>query len=101
MRAYMKPRRRPSRTTWGRMPMRRDQSITQRRERAVGRPRPSRRPTARTSRPCPTLFSARPLLLGGGRRSDGQLLDDLVVAPLLGIVTHDLQHEIEGLLAIA
>src|SRR2546428_12004484 len=40
------------------------------------------------------------LFLGGGS-GDRQLLDDLVVAPLSGVVAGDLQDEVERLLAVA
>src|SRR3989441_13266681 len=39
-------------------------------------------------------------LSGRGRGGDGQLLDDLVVAPLSGVFVGDLQHEVERLLPV-
>src|SRR5262245_5013519 len=104
MRAYMKPRMRPSRTTWGKMPMSRSKSIgwgPSGREGpegpyAAAPPVDDQVEMATTSSP-PGWRWLRLLPRGGG---DGQLLDDLVVAPLLGIFVRDLKNEILGLLAV-
>src|SRR2546427_11278598 len=48
--------------------------------------------------PAADVSPARLLLFG---RADGQLLDDLVVAPLRRVVAHHLQHEVEGLFPVA
>src|SRR5205807_7226744 len=51
-------------------------------------------------RPGPPCRASSGLFLGGGC-GDRELLDDLVVAPLLGVVADDLEHEVQRLLAIA
>src|SRR5438876_852893 len=50
--------------------------------------------------PGPPCRASSGLFLGGGC-GDRELLDDLVVAPLLGVVADDLEHEVQRLLAIA
>src|SRR5215813_3907092 len=89
----MKPRTRPSMTTWGRMPKTSCQSISAAEDRAgrggggwggAGRAPPR----ARTS--------GRPLLLLGRRRCDLQTLDQLVVLPVLG----DLVDQVGRLLGV-
>src|SRR5215510_7603652 len=84
MSAYMKPRMIPSSKTWGKMPTRSGRSMRQGGSRVGG---------GAASHP-------DRLLLGRGS-GDGQALDFLVVAPLLGVVAGHLKHEVEGLLGIA
>src|SRR5438128_8411398 len=85
MRAYMKPRMMPSRRTCGKIPIRSSTSMPYARKVRGGR---AAAPSDGT------------LFLGGGS-GDRQLLDDLVVAPLSGVVAGDLPGEVERLLALA
>src|SRR5215469_3600579 len=93
MRAYMKPRMRPSSRTWGKMPIRSGKSIGPQPKAASSGGAGSTAPPADNGGGVRLLFR-----LGGG---DGQLLDDLVVPPLLGIVARDLEHEVLRFLTIA
>src|SRR5882724_2932376 len=88
----MKPRVRPSRRTCGKMPIRRSKSIGSQRE--AGEQWEGR---SFFDAPLPRMTA---LLLDRGRR-DRELLDDLVVAPLLGVVARDGQDEVLRLQAIA
>src|SRR5438445_727631 len=85
MRAYMKPRMMPSRRTCGKIPIRSSTSM------------PYARKVRGSSGPAPSDGTR---FLGGGS-GDRQLLDDLVVAPLSGVVAGNLQDEVERLLAVA
>src|SRR5262245_6413154 len=85
----MKPRMRPSRRTWGKMPISSSRSID------VDGGSKGSPPSLRAA------GGSESGLLLALRRGDGELLDDLVIAPLPGIVAHHLQDEILGLLAVA
>src|SRR6267143_3451777 len=107
MRAYMKPRVMPSRRTCGKIPIRRSTSMPYARKSegagggtgegsgASGVPKPRTPPRCRRRPPRTALF------LRSGGSGDRQLLDDLIVAPLPGVVAGDLQDEVERLLAVA
>src|SRR5262249_52984179 len=85
MSAYMKPSRRPSSRTWGKIPTRSAKSM--------GRSAAARRWTTRRRR-----RGVRLLL--HGRRRDGQTLGFLVLAPLLRIVGGDLHDVVRGLFRV-
>src|SRR2546425_11704794 len=79
----MKPRIKPSRRTWGKMPIRSSRSIAQQQGRAGCPRRPGNPPVSEDDPPAPVVLLSTRLLLGSGRRrGGGQLLYGVVFPPL-------------------